>query len=151
MPGEKGLRLLKYAILVGFVLLIPLYVVDILGQGQPGFCKYICPAGTLEAGWPLVALNPALRSALGWLFAWKSAVLVALILLALAVWRPFCRYLCPLGAVYGLLNPVVPLPHGGGGAQVHPLRRLPEGLPDGYPGGADAQQPGVCAVRCLPG
>ena len=106
LPGEKGLRLLKYAILVGFVLLIPLYVVDILGQGQPGFCKYICPAGTLEAGWPLVALNPALRSALGWLFAWKSAVLVALILLALAVWRPFCRYLCPLGAVYGLLNPV---------------------------------------------
>ena len=82
------------------------FVLDIVGQGQPWFCKYICPSGTLFAGIPLVASNPALQSALGWLFNWKVAILVILLLLSVAVYRPFCRYLCPLGAIYGLFNPV---------------------------------------------
>ena len=32
--------------------------------------------------------------------------LAVLLLLSVAVYRPFCRYLCPLGAVYGLFNPI---------------------------------------------
>ena len=91
---------------MGFVIVLPLTVLDIVGQGQPWFCKYICPSGTLFAGIPLVASNPALQSALGWLFNWKVAILVILLLLSVAVYRPFCRYLCPLGAIYGLFNPV---------------------------------------------
>ena len=39
---------LKYVILVVFVIGIPLL------YAVPGFCKYICPAGTLEGGIPLV-------------------------------------------------------------------------------------------------
>ena len=54
----------------------------------------------------ILAANPALQSALGWLFNWKVAVLVVLLLLSVVVYRPFCRYLCPLGAIYGLFNPV---------------------------------------------
>ena len=106
LPGDRWLRFLKYIILVGFVIVLPLTVLDIVGQGQPWFCKYICPSGTLFAGIPLVASNPALQSALGWLFSWKVAVLVVLLLLSVVVYRPFCRYLCPLGAIYGLFNPV---------------------------------------------
>ena len=106
LPGERVLRCLKYAVLVGFVVILPLTVLDIVGQGQPWFCKYICPSGTLFAGIPLIAANPPLRAALGWLFTWKAAILIVLVLLSIVLWRPFCRYLCPLGAIYGLFNPV---------------------------------------------
>ena len=105
LPGERWLKYLKYVILLGFVIILPLTVLDIVGQGQPWFCKYICPSGTLFAGIPLIASNPPLRAALGWLFTWKAAILAALLLLSLLVYRPFCRYLCPLGAIYGLFNP----------------------------------------------
>ncbi len=106
LPGDRWLKYLKYVILAGFVIVLPLTVLDVVGQGQPWFCKYICPSGTLLAGIPLVGTNPALQGALGWLFTWKAAVLAVLVLLSVAVYRPFCRYLCPLGAVYGLFNPI---------------------------------------------
>lgn len=106
LPGDRWLKALKYVILAGFVVLLPLTVLDIVGQGQPWFCKVICPSGTLFAGVPLVAGNPALRGGLGWLFGWKMAVLAVLLLLSIAVYRPFCRYLCPLGAIYGAFNPI---------------------------------------------
>lgn len=106
VPGDRFLRYLKYLILFGFVIILPLTVLDIVGQGQPWFCEYICPSGTLFAGIPLVAANPALQSALGWLFTWKAAILAALVLLSVVVYRPFCRYLCPLGAIYGCFNPI---------------------------------------------
>ncbi len=106
VPGDRVLRYVKYFILAGFVILLPLFAVDIIGQGQPWFCKYVCPSGTLFAGVPLLAANPPLREALGWLFTWKAAILASLLLLSAFVYRPFCRYLCPLGAIYGLFNPV---------------------------------------------
>ena len=67
------------------------------------FPKYLCPAGTL-AGVLLALADAAVRPLLGGLFAWKAAVLLALVVLSLMIWRPFCKYLCPLGAVYGLFN-----------------------------------------------
>ena len=106
LPGDRWLKYCKYIILAVFVILLPLTVLDVVGQGQPWFCKVICPSGTLMGGLPLIASNPSLRGALGGLFTWKAAVLVGLILLSLWVYRPFCRYLCPLGAVYGLFNPI---------------------------------------------
>lgn len=106
LPGDRVLKYLKYAVLVGFVIVLPLFAVNGFGQGDPWFCKYICPSGTLMAGIPLVLSNGPLAAAAGWLFAWKNLLLIALVVLSLFVFRPFCRYLCPLGAVYGLLNPV---------------------------------------------
>lgn len=106
LPGDRVLKYLRYVVLVGFVIVLPLTVLDVVGQGSPWYCKYICPSGTLFAGIPLVASNPALQSALGWIFNWKVAILVVLLLLSVVVYRPFCRYLCPLGAIYGLFNPI---------------------------------------------
>lgn len=106
LPGDRFLKWMKYFLLAGFVIILPLFVVDIIGQGQPWFCKWICPAGTLLGGYPLVSLNSNLRAAAGWLFAWKSFLLVFLLLLSIVVYRPFCRYFCPLGAIYGLFNPI---------------------------------------------
>lgn len=106
LPGDKFLKWFKYVILAVFVILLPLFAVDAFGQGSPWFCEYICPAGTLGAGIPLVVLNEGLRSVIGWLYAWKVAILAVLIFLSILVYRPFCRYLCPLGAIYGLFNPI---------------------------------------------
>ena len=64
--GDKLLRKLKYVIFAVFVILLPLFLVDIMGQGAPYFCKLICPAGTLEGGLPLVLLNKAMRGAIGY-------------------------------------------------------------------------------------
>ena len=106
LPGDRWLRWLKVVLLVLFVILLPLFVVDIIGQGDPWFCKYVCPSGTLTAGLPLVATNPALQAAVGGLFAWKGLILAVVVLLSIVVYRPFCRYLCPLGVIYGLFNPI---------------------------------------------
>lgn len=104
--GDKLLRKLKYVILILFVILLPMFLTDILGQGAPYFCKLICPAGTLEGGIPLVLLNPVMRSAIGWLYAWKNVLLIVIVLLSIVIYRPFCKYLCPLGAVYSVFNPI---------------------------------------------
>lgn len=106
LPGHKVLVWMKYLILIIFVILLPLLVLDITGQGAPWFCQYICPSGTFMAGIPLLIGNEALRGAAGFLFAWKELILAVLLLLSLMIYRPFCKYLCPLGAVYGLFNPI---------------------------------------------
>ena len=104
--GDKLLRKLKYVILVIFVILLPLYLVDIMGQGSPYFCKLICPAGTLEGGLPLVLLNKSMRSTIGWLYAWKNVLLAVTVFLSILIYRPFCKYICPLGAIYSVFNPI---------------------------------------------
>jgi polyferredoxin len=105
LPGEKYIEKLRYLLLVVFVLLIPLFVVDFLGQGSPAFCTYICPSGTIS-GLLLMISNEGLRSAVGWLFAWKNLILAIVVILSIFLYRPFCRYMCPLGAIYGLFNPI---------------------------------------------
>ncbi|WP_310602346.1 4Fe-4S binding protein [Anaerosporobacter sp.] len=104
LPGHSVLKYMKYVILALFVIILPMFVVDIIGQGEPWFCKWICPAGTLEGGWLLSILNPKIRGAIGLLFAWKSVLLVIVIILSIYVYRPFCKYICPLGAIYGFFN-----------------------------------------------
>ena len=99
--GDRTLRCLKYLVLAG------VFVAPLLLDWTPAFCKYLCPAGTLEGGVPLVALNlGGLELRLGALYFWKLGVLAAVLAACLWIFRPFCKYLCPLGAIYGLMNRV---------------------------------------------
>ena len=102
----RFLTWLKYVILAVFVVILPMTVVNEVGLGDPFFCKYICPAGILEGGIPLSLANESIRASFGVLFTWKSCVLVGVILLAVFFYRPFCKWICPLGAFYALFNKV---------------------------------------------
>jgi polyferredoxin len=96
----RRLSRIKYFILVVFAAAVP------LAFNVPGFCKYICPAGTLEGGIPLAILNTQIREMTGTLFTWKVGILIMTVLAAVFVFRLFCRFLCPLGAFYSLFNRV---------------------------------------------
>lgn len=105
--STKRLRILtylKYVILLLFVIVLPMTVVNEVGMGDPFFCKYICPAGILEGGLPLSLANASIRASLGRLFTWKSCILLGIAALSVFFYRPFCKWLCPLGAFYGLCN-----------------------------------------------
>ena len=101
---DRPLRKLKYAVLLIMVILLPAVYRDEFGTGLTFFCQFVCPAGTLQAGLPLLAANNSLRMMAGGLFWWKLSVLIAIVLWSVTAYRPFCRYLCPLGAFYGLFN-----------------------------------------------
>ena len=102
----KPLTYLKYVVLLVMVMLLPVLVTNQLGMGDPFFCKYLCPQGVLEGAIPLSMANAGIRSALGSLFTWKFIVLLTVIVLSIVFYRPFCKWLCPLGAFYALLNKV---------------------------------------------
>ena len=96
----RVLSKLKYVILAVFAVAVPLIWL------MPGFCKFICPAGTLEGGIPLVIGNEQLQSSIGFLFYWKISLLVVFLILCVFCYRTFCRFICPLGAIYSFFNPV---------------------------------------------
>jgi len=100
----KIFRWIKYGVLVYFVLLFPLLVTNIIGVGEPGYCKYVCPSGTLFGALPLLLKNQGLRAALGALFNWKLLLLISVLVGSVFIYRIFCQVLCPLGLIYGFFN-----------------------------------------------
>ena len=102
----KPLTYIKYAVLLFAVVLLPMLVTNDVGMGDPFFCKYLCPQGVLEGAIPLAAVNSGIRAALGALFSWKLCILITVVVLSVLFYRPFCKWLCPLGAFYALLNKV---------------------------------------------
>lgn len=113
IPGKKlstkklkPLTYLKYIILLLAVVLLPALAVNDVGMGDPFFCKYICPQGVLEGAIPLSLVNEGIRAALGTLFVQKLFILIAVVALSILFYRPFCKWICPLGAFYALLNKI---------------------------------------------
>lgn len=98
---DKYLRWLKYAFLFVMVIFLPLMV-----KAVPWFCKYVCPSGMLLGGIPLMSMNASLAAAAGDLTALKCSILAAIVILSVFLYRPFCRYICPLGAIYSFFNKV---------------------------------------------
>ena len=101
----KPLTYLKYAVLLVMVVLSAGTGGERRGHGQPFFCKYLLPAGCAGGAIPSLA-NSGIRAALGKLFTWKLGILLTVIVLSILFYRPFCKWLCPLGAFYALLNKV---------------------------------------------
>ncbi len=89
---------IKYLLLV---ILIPIVYFTF----EPWFCK-LCPAGTIEGAFVLM-LSPLwseLSKLLSYRFFIKVGIALLFILLFVIIRRPFCRYMCPLGALWGLFN-----------------------------------------------
>lgn len=101
---DRTLRKLKYVFLVVFVILFPIILRDEFGVSFPYFCKWVCPVGTLEGGVPLMLVDEGLRAAAHLLYAWKMTILIVIVILSILINRPFCKYICPLGAFYGLFH-----------------------------------------------
>lgn len=98
------LSYLKYLLGVLFVLVLPFYTGYFTEKGVIAFCSLICPGNLMEA----VILPNLLRG------NWNNLALAAnnskfywimlLLLSTLFIYRPFCRFICPLGAFYGFFN-----------------------------------------------
>ena len=98
----RALSYFKYVLLFTLVVIIPLIF------AIPGFCEYICPAGTFEGGIFLLInkANETLLGSLGPLFTWKFTLLILIVIGSIFIFRLFCRFLCPLGAIYGFFSKV---------------------------------------------
>lgn len=103
IPGIRKIKMpmnyLKYLFLLLFAIIFAYFAME------PWFCK-ICPAGTLEAGIPLVLWDPGnyLKGMVGTFFYFKIFILGFLLINFIAIKRPFCRAVCPIGAIYSLTN-----------------------------------------------
>ena len=103
LPFHKVLKYGKYLVLFGLVFVGSAFLFT--GYVKvPAFCKFLCPSGTFMGAIPLLGANEGLRTQIGGLFYWKLGVLLFLVLLSVKIYRPFCQYLCPLGAFYGWFN-----------------------------------------------
>jgi len=100
----RALTWLKYIVLVLFAVVLPLWYGLAYDVPLPAFCKYICPAGTLEGAIGLLPANPGFFGMLGILFTRKFVILLVIGLACVFCYRSFCRFLCPLGALYGLFS-----------------------------------------------
>ncbi len=102
----RKLSYLKYVFLAVFVVALPVFYGVEKGLILPAFCKYICPAGTLEGGVGLLQhpVNSTSFYQLGALFTNKWVIMLAIGLLCIFCYRTFCRFICPLGAIYGFFN-----------------------------------------------
>lgn len=97
---------LKYVVLIVFVILLPIVYTNYMGIGKPAFCQYICPAGTLGGGIPLLSVHEELSTTIGSLFNLKLSILIITIIGCVFCCRFFCKTLCPLAVIYGLLNKI---------------------------------------------
>ena len=104
----RALSWLKYILLAVFVIALPLLYGLRYDLPLPGFCKYICPAGTFEGAMGLLSntgpVNTGYFWMLGILFTRKFVIMLVIGLACVFCYRSFCRFICPLGAIYGLFN-----------------------------------------------
>ena len=95
LPGWASY--LRYAALAVLVFLIPALT------RVPWFSK-LCPMGTLSAGLPWVTLSESVRGMVGSFFWVKIGILLLFVTSSVLAKRPFCRAVCPLGAIFSLFN-----------------------------------------------
>jgi polyferredoxin len=90
-------RYFRYLVLALLVFLIPYFT-------HENWFSKLCPMGTLIGGLPWVTLNLNVRSMIRWLFWVKIAILLLFVTVSILGKRPFCRAICPLGAIFSVFN-----------------------------------------------
>lgn len=92
-----ALGYLRYAMLIGLIFVIPYLT------GVTWFCK-LCPQGALEGGLLQPIFTPFTRAGIGNWWWIKQAILLAVLVAAVLIRRPFCNIFCPLGALFSLMQ-----------------------------------------------
>ena len=92
----------RYVVLISTVLAIPYF----FGEGHPFFICRICPAGALEAAVPNIVGQAIAGQQIAWPNAVKLTILGLFLIAIFFIKRPWCRLLCPLGAIFSLFNRV---------------------------------------------
>ncbi|MGD2174045.1 MAG: 4Fe-4S binding protein [Candidatus Brocadiaceae bacterium] len=103
IPGRKlrlpgWARLPKYAVFVGLVLLVPMF----LGVDSPWFFCRWCPVATFEAAIPNAVTAGGFSDALS--AAIRLSILGIVLVAAVASQRSFCIALCPIAAMMAPFN-----------------------------------------------
>ncbi len=95
---NRRFKYTKYIILLIFVFILPYFL------KEPWFSK-ICPAGFFEAALPLIAADPTYLSNISNFFYIKVVLSSIFVVAAVFISRPFCQYVCPVGALMELMRP----------------------------------------------
>jgi polyferredoxin len=98
----KWTSYLRYVMLIATVLAIPYF----FGEEHVLFVCRICPAGALEAALPNMVGQAVAGKEIIWPNALKLAILILFLIAIFFMRRPWCRLLCPLGAMFSLFNRV---------------------------------------------
>ncbi len=90
----------RYVVLIVTVLAIPYF----FGEGHFLFICRICPAGGLEAGVPGMIAQARAGEPVIWPNPIKTTIVVLFLIAIFFIKRPWCRVLCPLGAIFSMFN-----------------------------------------------
>lgn len=88
-----------------YILLVVTAIILVLITGDSWFCR-LCPAGGIEAGISNLISNSTIRPLVGAFFYLKYGIVILALTAFIFIKRPFCRFGCPLGALFGLFNKV---------------------------------------------
>jgi len=90
----------RFVVLGGAVLAIPY----LYGIEHPLFICLFCPAGAIEAAGPKIVGQAAAGQPIDWPNVLKLTVTGLFIVTIFFFRRPWCRVLCPLGAIFSAFN-----------------------------------------------
>lgn len=90
----------RYIVLIVTVLAIPYF----FGEEHPLFVCRVCPAGALEAAVPTLVGQSFAGEDIVWPNVVKMTILILFLIAIFLARRPWCRLLCPLGAIFSLFN-----------------------------------------------
>ena len=93
---------LRYVVLIVTVLAVPYF----WGEEHWLFICRVCPAGALEAAVPNMTGQAIAGEKIAWPNALKLTILGVFLITIFFMKRPWCRMLCPLGAIFSLFNRV---------------------------------------------
>jgi ferredoxin-type protein NapH len=96
----KWTSISRYVVLAGAVLAVPFF----LGKDNAFFICRFCPVGGLESAAPNIIGQAASGGQILLPNPLKLTIILLLLTAVFFVKRPWCRTLCPLGAIFGLFN-----------------------------------------------